>query len=94
VSRASVPRCPSTCRSRVAAGACPEPQISKSSQTKTSGTVLVVDDEVDLLEIAVVYLEDMGFKVFHATDGPRELQIAARQPDITLLVTTSHLPGE
>jgi PAS domain S-box-containing protein len=71
----------------------PSPKSLRGSQTKTSGTVLVVDDEVDLLEIAVVYLEDMGFKVFHATDGPRALQIAARQPDITLLVTDIFMPG-
>lgn len=65
----------------------------KGMQAKPDGTVLVVDDEVDLLEIAVVYLEDMGYKVFHATDGPRALEIIAREPGIDLLVTDVIMPG-
>jgi len=73
--------------------AVPSVKSLRGSQAKASGTVLVVDDEVDLLEIAVVYLEEMGFKVFHATDGPRALRIAARQPDITLLITDIFMPG-
>jgi PAS domain S-box-containing protein len=71
----------------------PSAKSLRGAPAKASGTVLVVDDEVDLLEIAVVFLEEMGFKVFHATDGPRALQIAARQPDITLLITDIFMPG-
>jgi PAS domain S-box-containing protein len=39
------------------------------------GTVLVVDDEVDLLEVAVTYLEEMGFTVLSAVDGPSALEL-------------------
>jgi CheY-like chemotaxis protein len=53
----------------------------------------VVDDEVDLLEIAVVYLEEMGYRVLHATDGPRALEVFAREPGIELLITDVIMPG-
>ena len=56
-------------------------------------TVLVVDDEVDLLEVAVSYLEEMGFRVLHATDGPSALDIAMREPDLDLLLTDVVMPG-
>ena len=62
-------------------------------QARPGGTVLVVDDEVDLLEIAVVYLEEMGYRVLHATDGPRALEVFAREPGIELLITDVIMPG-
>jgi hypothetical protein len=52
-----------------------------------SGKVLLVDDEVDLLEIAAIYLKEMGFDVMHATDGNSALEIFENTPDIKLLVT-------
>jgi PAS domain S-box-containing protein len=66
---------------------------SKGVQSMVGRIVLVVDDEVDLLEIAVACLEDMGCKVLHATDGPMALAIAAREPGIDLLVTDIFMPG-
>ena len=55
--------------------------------------MLVVDDEVDLLEVAVAYLEEMGYRVLHATDGARALQVLAREPGVELLVTDVIMPG-
>jgi CheY-like chemotaxis protein len=57
------------------------------------GTVLVVDDEVDLLEIAVTYLEEMGFTVLSAVDGPSALEVVARTPALDLLLTDVIMPG-
>jgi PAS domain S-box-containing protein len=62
-------------------------------QATTGGTVLVVDDEVDLLEIASAYLEEMGYRVFLATDGARALEVLAREPGIELLITDVIMPG-
>jgi CheY-like chemotaxis protein len=39
------------------------------------GTVLVVDDEPDLLEVALVYLEEMGFTAIQANDGASALKM-------------------
>jgi CheY-like chemotaxis protein len=63
------------------------------SHARAVGTVLVVDDEVDLMEIAVVYLEELGYRALHATDGVRALEVLAREPGIDLLITDVIMPG-
>ena len=60
---------------------------------KQGSTVLVVDDEADLLEIALAYLEELGYTALHATDGAGALEIVARRGDIDLLVTDVIMPG-
>jgi CheY-like chemotaxis protein len=61
--------------------------------TKLKGTVLVVDDELDLLEIAKKYLEDMGYKAYHAQDGASALAVVEQHKDIDLVVTDVLMPG-
>jgi CheY-like chemotaxis protein len=56
-------------------------------------TVLVVDDEEDLLEIALAYLQEMGLTAFEAPDGKTALEILAQHPEIDLLVTDIVMPG-
>lgn len=60
---------------------------------KSSGIVLVVDDEVDLLEIAVVYLKKMGYEVLQATNAIDALAIVEQEPNIDLLITDIIMPG-
>jgi len=57
------------------------------------GTVLVVDDEADLLKIASAYLAEMGLSALQAIDGASALAIVAREPDIDLMVTDIVMPG-
>jgi DNA-binding response OmpR family regulator len=55
-------------------------------------TVLVVDDEPKIVQLARDYLEHAGFAVLTAADGPSALQSArTRQPD--LIVLDLGLPG-
>ena len=55
-------------------------------------TVLVVDDEPKIVQLARDYLEHAGFAVLTAGDGPSALHAArARQPD--LVVLDLGLPG-
>jgi two-component system alkaline phosphatase synthesis response regulator PhoP len=55
-------------------------------------TVLVVDDEPRIVELAREYLEHAGFAVLTATDGPSALTAArVRKPDV--LVLDLGLPG-
>ena len=55
-------------------------------------TVLVVDDEPRIVELARDYLEHAGFAVLTATDGPSALRAArTRKPDV--LVLDLGLPG-
>jgi CheY-like chemotaxis protein len=64
-----------------------------SIPTKLKGTVLVVDDEVDLLEIAKKYLEDMGYTAYDAEDGASALAVVEQHKDIDLVVTDILMPG-
>ena len=51
-----------------------------------SATVLIVDDEIGILEIARRYLEHAGFVVLEARDGLTGLNLArAQQPDVIVL---------
>lgn len=51
-----------------------------------SKTVLVVDDEPDIVEIVTSYLEDEGLRVIAAYDGHKGLEQArAARPDLIVL---------
>jgi DNA-binding response OmpR family regulator len=55
-------------------------------------TVLVVDDEPRIVDLARDYLEHAGFAVLTATDGPSALRaVRTRKPDV--LVLDLGLPG-
>jgi CheY-like chemotaxis protein len=49
-------------------------------------TILIIDDDIDLVEIIRVTLESQGFKVIDAQTGERGLAMAKEQiPDLILL---------
>ncbi len=51
-----------------------------------SKTILLVDDEPHVLEVLRVTLEDLGFRLIEASDGPSALAIAKEQnPDLVVL---------
>lgn len=51
-----------------------------------SKTILLVDDEPHVLEVLRVTLEDLGFALLEAEDGPKALKIAKEQkPDLVIL---------
>ncbi len=55
-------------------------------------TILVVDDEANIIELAALYLEQEGFRVRSATDGTQALDMIASQPP-ALMVLDLMLPG-
>jgi CheY-like chemotaxis protein len=60
----------------------------------TSRTVLVVDDEPEVLELAVEILKRVGYSVLEAADGAAALELARRhEGEIHLLVTDMVMPG-
>jgi len=75
--------------------ATPEPYDGDpdSLRIANSELILVVDDEYELLEVAVAYLEEMGFRVLAATNGEQALRTVAKNPDIDLLLTDIVMPG-
>jgi len=68
-------------------------KILKPLRAQSDSIVLVVDDELDLLEVAVAYLEEMGFTSFEANSGASALDILMKRRDIDLLVTDIVMPG-
>ncbi len=54
-------------------------------------TILVVDDEANIVELTTLYLEQEGFRVQSASDGARALEMIARQPP-ALMVLDLMLP--
>jgi PAS domain S-box-containing protein len=60
----------------------------------TARTVLVVDDEPEVLELASEILRRVGYTVLEATDGASALEVAGRhEGPIHLLVTDMVMPG-
>ncbi len=55
-------------------------------------TILVVDDEANIVELARMYLEQGGFRVQSASDGAEALEKIAHHPP-ALLVLDLMLPG-
>ena len=56
-------------------------------------TILIVDDEADLLDLAREILETLGYRVFTANDGQQALQKLAEEPSIELLFSDVVMPG-
>ncbi|MBU0702936.1 MAG: response regulator transcription factor [Chloroflexi bacterium] len=54
-------------------------------------TILVVDDEANIIELAQMYLEQGGFRVRSARDGATALEMIGRQPP-ALMVLDLMLP--
>ena len=51
-----------------------------------SKTIMLVDDEPHVLEVLRVTLEDLGFRLLEAQDGPGALELARNEnPDLVVL---------
>ena len=56
-------------------------------------TVLLVDDDAAIRTLASEVLEDQGFKVLQAEDGPSGLEILDSRVRVDMLITDVGLPG-
>jgi CheY-like chemotaxis protein len=56
-------------------------------------TVLVIDDEPTIRQLVVEVLEEAGYVVIEAGDGPAGLQILRSDTRIDLLISDVGLPG-
>jgi CheY-like chemotaxis protein len=57
-------------------------------------TILVVDDEKDLVDAAVSILGSLGYRTVTATNGKEALEILRQDPSIALLFTDVIMPGD
>ncbi len=58
-----------------------------------SETILLVDDEVDLLQLAELYLTDLGYRTCTAENASQALKILAEDKEINLLFSDVVMPG-
>jgi CheY-like chemotaxis protein len=58
-----------------------------------SKTILVVDDEPLVRMVTVEVLQDLGYNVLEAEDGPSALRLVTACPEIDLLLTDVGLPN-
>ena len=65
----------------------PEPQ-SGAGRAK----ILVVEDDPDVLDVAVESLRMLGYDVLTAPDGPSALAVLRRDPDIQILLSDIVMP--
>ncbi len=67
----------------------------RSAKTPPTGheTVLVVEDNAEVLELAVTTISDLGYRVLTAPDGPSALEIVESDQEIDLLFSDIVMPG-
>jgi CheY-like chemotaxis protein len=58
-----------------------------------SHTVLVVDDDVDVLDLISSMLEDLGCEVICAHSGPEAWDVLARNESISIPITDINMPA-
>ncbi len=78
----------------LAAGA-PQPAASgdaAAAPPRSSGTVLVVEDDPDVLRLAVETLRSLDYRVLTAGDGPAALAVLKRAAEIDLLFSDVVMP--
>ncbi|MCZ7596939.1 MAG: response regulator [Gammaproteobacteria bacterium] len=64
-----------------------------AEDNRGSETILVVDDNPDVLEINVEALRMLGYVVLGAEDGRRALEVLEEHPEVDLLFTDIVMPG-
>lgn len=62
-------------------------------QSPSDATILVVDDNQHVRDIAVMTLEEEGYKVLEASNAQNALQLVTGNPGINLVFTDVIMPG-
>ena len=60
---------------------------------KASPTVLIVDDDLDVLAMATMVLSTEGYTILEAGDGIEALKVLQEHPETDLLFTDIVMPG-
>jgi CheY-like chemotaxis protein len=63
------------------------------TQMPSDSTVLVVDDDPQVLEVAATACEEIGLNVLRAEDGEGALEVLRENPEVELLLTDISMPN-
>jgi PAS domain S-box-containing protein len=66
---------------------------SRAALAGSRATILVVDDDADVREVAVTTLDSFGYRVLAADNGPAALNVLATAERVDLLVVDMAMPG-
>lgn len=66
---------------------------TRSATVHERATILVVDDDADVREVAVNCLESLGYRMIAAENGPAALKLLARRSPVDLLLADMAMPG-
>lgn len=69
------------------------PSVPTVEEVGGEETILVVEDQEDVREVAVALLDDLGYKVFEAENGLQGLAVLESKSEIDLLLTDIVMPG-
>jgi PAS domain S-box-containing protein len=69
-----------------------DPAYSRSRQETSNAKILVVEDDPDVLDVAVESLRMLGYDVLTASDGPSALAVLRGDPDIRILLSDIVMP--
>ena len=69
-----------------------ETHASRSTPGRAAGTVLVVEDDAEVLQVAVETLKALGYQVLTAPDGPTALSKLEKNSPIDVLFTDVVMP--
>lgn len=59
-----------------------------------AGTVLLVEDNAEVADVGKAYLEQLGYRVKHATSAQAGLDLIEREGDVDLVFSDILMPGE
>ncbi len=68
-------------------------EVAKEALAEGNETILVVDDEEALLELAEESLLDLGYRVLTAGNGQQALDVLTRESSIDLMISDVIMPG-
>ncbi|MGH7210089.1 MAG: response regulator [Acetobacteraceae bacterium] len=78
----------------VGAAAIPPGEAVSADPPRGSGTVLVVEDEAEVRDVAGAVLRDLGYRVLEAADGPAALRMMANDTEsVDVALIDVVLPG-
>jgi len=70
-----------------------EPEVPMETFRGQGETVLLVEDETRVRRMTLARLQDLGYRVLEAANGPAALALIERHPEIDLLFTDMVMPG-
>jgi two-component system NtrC family sensor kinase len=80
-------------RSEISRGSGEHVETSPPLAARSFETILVVEDDEEVMRLATDVLREAGYRVLSARDGAGALRLLERNPEIALLFTDVVLPG-